>query len=189
MRERLPVAVFDDEASEVIFNGPWWWEAARAYAFHGEPIADTGGPEEVRSSGHAGRAPTHSLMHALARRTSPQPTSASLPDKDRTLPHDLFTQADFVEISGGLSPRFRFVMLEANIKVVCCRAACEDAMARKSKKSKQSKKPVKKLAKKAIKKAKKEAKKEIKKEIKKEEKKSDTDTDRSDVKPPSPFSS
>ena len=90
-----------------------------------------------------------------------------------------------MEVSEGLSPRFRFVMLEANIKVVCCRAACGDAMARKSKKSNQSKKLVKKLAKKAIKKAKKE----VKKEIKKEEKKSDTDTDRSDVKPPSPFSS
>jgi hypothetical protein len=37
--------------------------------------------------------------------------------------------------------------------------------------------------------AKKELKKEEKKELKKEEKKSDTDLDRSDVKPPSPFSS
>ena len=83
-----------------------------------------------------------------------------------------------VEVSEGLSPRFRFVMLEANIKVVCCRAACEDAMARKSKKSKQSKKLVKKLAKKVIKKAKKEA-----------EKEENTEVDRSDVKPPSPFSS
>jgi hypothetical protein len=53
----------------------------------------------------------------------------------------------------------------------------EDAMARKSKKSKQRKKLIKKLAKKVIKKANKEA------------KKSDTEVDRSDVKPPSPFSS
>jgi hypothetical protein len=67
-------------------------------------------------------------------------------------------------------------MLEANIKVVC-RAAREDGMARKGKKSKQRKKLVKKFAKKAIKKA------------KKEEKKSNTEVDRSDVKPPSPFSS
>ena len=57
-------------------------------------------------------------------------------------------------------------------------AAREDAMARKGKKSKQRKKLVKKLAKKVIKKAKKEAKKN-----------SDADVDRSDVKPPSPFSS
>jgi hypothetical protein len=27
VRERLPSAVLDYEASEVIFNGPWWWEA------------------------------------------------------------------------------------------------------------------------------------------------------------------
>ena len=50
-------------------------------------------------------------------------------------------------------------------------------MAGKGKKSKQRKKLVKKLAKKAIKKA------------KKEEKKSNAEVDRSDVKPPSPFSS
>jgi hypothetical protein len=50
-------------------------------------------------------------------------------------------------------------------------------MAGKGKKTKQRKK----LAKKVIKKAKKEA--------KKEEKKSNTEVDRSDVKPPSPFSS
>jgi len=101
-----------------------------------------------------------------------------------------------VEMSGGLSPRFHFVMLEANIKVVCG-AAREDAMAGKGKKSKQRKKLVKKLEKKLMKKVKKEAKKEAKKEIKKEEKKeakkeekkSNTDADRSDVKPPSPFSS
>ena len=47
----------------------------------------------------------------------------------------------------------------------------------KGKKSKQRKTLVKKLAKKVIKKA------------KKEEKKSNTEVDRSDVKPPSPFSS
>jgi len=29
MRERLPSAVLDDEASEVIFNDPRWWEATR----------------------------------------------------------------------------------------------------------------------------------------------------------------
>jgi hypothetical protein len=63
-----------------------------------------------------------------------------------------------------------------NIEVVC-RAAGEDAMAGKGKKTKQRKK----LAKKVIKKAKKEA--------KKEEKKSNTEVDRSDVKPSSPFSS
>jgi ElaB/YqjD/DUF883 family membrane-anchored ribosome-binding protein len=51
--------------------------------------------------------------------------------------------------------------------------AREDAMAGKGKKSKQKKKLVKKLAKKVIKKAKKE----------------ETEVDRSDVKPPSPFSS
>ena len=50
-------------------------------------------------------------------------------------------------------------------------------MAGMGKKSKQRKKLVKKLAKKVIKKA------------KKEEKKSNTEVDRSDVKPPSPFSS
>jgi len=50
-------------------------------------------------------------------------------------------------------------------------------MAGRGKKSKQRKKLVKKLAKKVIKKA------------KKEEKKSNTEVDRSDVKPPSPFSS
>ena len=50
-------------------------------------------------------------------------------------------------------------------------------MAGKGKKSEQRKKLVKKLAKKVIKKA------------KKEEKKSNTEVDRSDVKPPSPFSS
>jgi hypothetical protein len=60
---------------------------------------------------------------------------------------------------------------------VVCRAAREDAMAGKGKKSKQRKKLVKKLAKKVIKKA--------KKEVKEEE----TEVDRSDVKPPSPFSS
>jgi len=54
-----------------------------------------------------------------------------------------------------------------------CRPALEDAMAEKGKKSKQRKKLVKKLAKKVIKKAKKE----------------ETEVDRSDVKPPSPFSS
>jgi hypothetical protein len=52
-----------------------------------------------------------------------------------------------------------------------------DAMAGKGKKSEQRKKLVKKLAKKVIKKA------------KKEEKKSNGEVDRSDVKPPSPFSS
>jgi uncharacterized protein (DUF305 family) len=67
-------------------------------------------------------------------------------------------------------------MLELICKFVC-RAAPEDAMAGKGKKSKQRKKLVKKLAKKVIKKA--------KKEVKKEE----TEVDRSDVKPPSPFSS
>jgi len=50
-------------------------------------------------------------------------------------------------------------------------------MSGKGKKSEQRKKLVKKLAKKVIKKA------------KKEEKKSNTEVDRSDVKPPSPFSS
>jgi hypothetical protein len=50
-------------------------------------------------------------------------------------------------------------------------------MAMKTKKSKQGKKLIKKLVKQA------------KKEAKKEAKKSDTDVDRSDVKPPSPFSS
>ena len=64
-----------------------------------------------------------------------------------------------------------FVMLKI------CRVAREDGMAGKGKKSKQRKKLVKKLAKKVIKKA--------KKEVKKEE----TEVDRSDVKPPSPFSS
>jgi hypothetical protein len=68
-------------------------------------------------------------------------------------------------------------MLELICKVVC-RAAREDAMAVKGKKSKQRKKLVKRLAKKVIKKA--------KKEVKKEE---NTEVDRSDVKPPSPFSS
>jgi hypothetical protein len=62
------------------------------------------------------------------------------------------------------------------------RAAREDAMAGMGKKSKQRKKLVKKLAKKVIKKAKKEAKKE-------EKKSNTTEVDRSDVKPPSPFSS
>ena len=64
-------------------------------------------------------------------------------------------------------------------------------MAGKAKKSKQRKKLVKKAkkeAKKLIKRAKKEAKKLIKK-AKNEAKKSDTEVDRSDVKPPSPFSS
>lgn len=50
-------------------------------------------------------------------------------------------------------------------------------MAGRGKKSKQRKKLVKKLAKKVIKK------------VKKEEKKSNGEVDRSDVKPPSPFSS
>ena len=50
-------------------------------------------------------------------------------------------------------------------------------MAGKGKKTKQRKKLVKKLAKKVIKK------------VKKEEKKSNDEVDRSDVKPPSPFSS
>ena len=72
-------------------------------------------------------------------------------------------------------------MLETICKVAC-RATREDAMARNGKKSKQRKKLVKKLAKKVIKKAKKE----VKKEVKKEE---NTEVDRSDVKPPSPFSS
>jgi hypothetical protein len=63
-------------------------------------------------------------------------------------------------------------MATENIEVVC-RAAQENAMA--GKKSKQRKKLVKKLNKKA------------KKEEKKE--KSNTEVDRSDVKPPSPFSS
>jgi hypothetical protein len=67
-------------------------------------------------------------------------------------------------------------MLELIIEVVCG-AAREDAMAGKGKKSKQRKKLVKKLAKKVIKKA------------KKEEKKANVEVDRSDVKPPSPFSS
>jgi hypothetical protein len=80
-------------------------------------------------------------------------------------------------MSGGLSPRFHLAMLEANIEAVCGQHGM-DAMAEKSK---QRKKSVKKLPKKLIKKAKKEA--------KKEGKKSDTDVDRSDVKPPSPFSS
>jgi transcriptional regulator of met regulon len=56
-------------------------------------------------------------------------------------------------------------------------AAREDPMAGKGKKSEQRKKLVKKLAKKVIKK------------VKKEEKKSNDEVDRSDVKPPSPFSS
>jgi hypothetical protein len=73
-------------------------------------------------------------------------------------------------------PPLSFCNAGVNIEVVC-RAAREDAMAGKEKKSKQRKKLVKKLAKKVIKKA------------KKEEKKSNTEVDRSDVKPPSPFSS
>ena len=77
-------------------------------------------------------------------------------------------------MSEGSSPRFRFVMLEAKS---FAGEAQEDAMAGKGKKSKQRKKLVKKLAKKVIKKAKKEA------------KKSNAEVDRSDVKPPSPFSS
>ena len=64
-------------------------------------------------------------------------------------------------------------VLFCNAKVIC-RAAREDGMAGKGKKSKQRKKLVKKLAKKVIKKAKKEE---------------NTKVDRSDVKPPSPFSS
>jgi len=56
---------------------------------------------------------------------------------------------------------------------VVCRAAREDAMAKKDKRSKKAKK----LAR------------EVKKEAKKEKKKSNTEVDRSDVKPPSPFSS
>jgi hypothetical protein len=70
------------------------------------------------------------------------------------------------------SPALVFVMLELIIEVVC-RAAREDAMAGRGKKSKQRKKLVKKLAKK----------------VKKEEKTSNGEVDRSDVKPPSPFSS
>jgi hypothetical protein len=54
-----------------------------------------------------------------------------------------------------------------------CRAAREDAMAKKDKRSKKAKK----LAR------------EVKKEAKKEKKKSNTEVDRSDVKAPSPFSS
>ena len=73
-------------------------------------------------------------------------------------------------MSEGSSPRFRFVMLEAKS---FAGAAREDAMAGKGKKSKQ-RKLVKKRAKKVIKKANKEE---------------NTEVDRSDVKPPSPFSS
>jgi hypothetical protein len=76
----------------------------------------------------------------------------------------------------GLVPRSRFCNAGVNIEVVC-RAAREDAMSGKGKKSEQRKKLVKKLAKKVIRKA------------KKEEKKSNGEVDRSDVKPPSPFSS
>jgi hypothetical protein len=63
-------------------------------------------------------------------------------------------------------------MLGINIDVVC-RAAREDVMAKKNKRSKKAKE----LAKKA------------KKEAKKEKKTSNTEVDRSEVKPPSPFSS
>jgi hypothetical protein len=56
---------------------------------------------------------------------------------------------------------------------VVSQAAREDAMAKKDKRSKKAKK----LAR------------EVKKEEKKEKKKSNTEVDRSDVKPPSPFSS
>jgi hypothetical protein len=72
----------------------------------------------------------------------------------------------------SLVPRSRFCNAGVNIEVVC-RAAREDAMAGRGKKSKQRKKLVKKLAKK----------------VKKEEKMSNGEVDRSDVKPPSPFSS
>jgi hypothetical protein len=72
----------------------------------------------------------------------------------------------------SLVPRSRFCNAGVNIEVVC-RAAREDAMAGRGKKSKQRKKLVKKLAKK----------------VKKEEKTSNGEVDRSDVKPPSPFSS
>jgi len=74
-------------------------------------------------------------------------------------------------------------------------AARENAMAGKGKKSKQRKKLIKKAkkeGKKLIKKAKKKAKKLIKKakkEAKKEAKNSNIKVDRSDVKPPSSFSS
>ena len=80
----------------------------------------------------------------------------------------------------GLVPRSRFVMLELILKSFAEQHG-RTPMAGKGKRSKQRKKLVKKLAKKVIKKAKKEA--------KKEEKKSNTEVDRSDVKPPSPFSS
>jgi hypothetical protein len=63
-------------------------------------------------------------------------------------------------------------MLGVDIDVVC-RATLEDAMAKKAKRSKKAKR----LAR------------EVKKEPKKEKKKSNTEVDRSDVKPPSPFSS
>jgi len=82
-----------------------------------------------------------------------------------------------VEVSEGLSPRFRYVMIEVILKSFAGQHGM-DPMAKKVKNSKQRKKLVKKLAKKVIKKAKKEAKKEV-----------DTEVDRSDVKPPSPFSS
>ena len=74
------------------------------------------------------------------------------------------------------SPALVFVMLELILKSFAERAARKDAMAGKGKKSEQGKKLVKKLAKKVIKK------------VKKEEKKSNGEVDRSDVKPPSPFS-
>jgi hypothetical protein len=31
--KRLPLAVLDDVASEVIFNSPWWWEAPGGHWF------------------------------------------------------------------------------------------------------------------------------------------------------------
>jgi hypothetical protein len=58
-----------------------------------------------------------------------------------------------------------------------CRAVREDALAKKDKRSKKTKKVAR------------EVKKEAKKEAKKEKKRSNTEIDRSDVKPPSPFSS
>jgi hypothetical protein len=76
----------------------------------------------------------------------------------------------------GLVPRSRFVVLELILKSFA-EQHVRTPMAGKGKRSKQRKKLVKKLAKKVIKKA------------KKAEKKSNSEVDRSDVKPPSPFSS
>jgi hypothetical protein len=44
VRERLPVAVLDDEASEVIFNCPRWREAARG---GGHELMTTKGPIKI----------------------------------------------------------------------------------------------------------------------------------------------